>query len=278
MWTKLIAAGCLLIGGWLMLPVEKEIYAQREHVDFGRLELTLDVRERLPQELALGVLAGFRGIAADFLWIQNEAFWEDLWEPRTDKGLLFVRMYRNMKSVVVLQPHSTLFWEESAWHMGWNIAYAAQIDPANRTKAEGLKREMEWRERARAFLAEGIKNNPDTYRLYFYMGILYLQKLASPAKPELYCTAADYFRRAAAFPDAPSYTARECAHALELCGKPEAAYEYWKTIWNGGHVRHFHDQIDIYDDAIREMRRLENELKIPVGQRIFPTVVRATRS
>jgi hypothetical protein len=91
-----------------------------------------------------------------------------------------------------------------------------------------------------------------------------LRKLDDP------CAAADYFRQAAACADAPSYTARECAHALEVCGKPAAAYEYWKSIWNSGNVRLFNDNIDIRGAAQREITRLEEQLKIPAAQRIFP--------
>jgi len=61
---------------------------------------------------------------------------------------------------------------------GWNIGYGVLSDPKNRTRAEGVKREREWHEKAREFLARGIENIPNRYDLYFTMGWLYYEKLS----------------------------------------------------------------------------------------------------
>lgn len=249
---------------WLA-PVEEKIRAERAELKYGGAPVTLAMRDRIGQGMAIGLLAGFRGVVADFLWIQNHVYWENLWRPQTDISLLFVRMYRNMTTVVMLQPRAVFFWHTSAWHMAWNIGYAARISPQNRTQAQRVKRDWEWRLKARDLLQDGLQNNPDSWELHFHMGWLYLRKLDDP------CRAAEYFRQAAELPGAPSYTARECAHCLEKCGKPEAAYEYWKKIWNSGDVRDFNDGINMRAVAKREIPRLEELLQIPPAARLFST-------
>ncbi len=235
------------------VPLGRNIRQERILLKYGGPHVSLAMRDRLGQGAAIGLLAGFRGVVADFLWIQNQGFWENR---------EWIRMYRNMELVTTLQPQSTTFWDLAQWHMAWNIGYAVLTDPANRTKAEGLKRQREWLERARDFLAEGIRNVPNHSDLYFAMGTLYLRKFNDP------CTAAEYFRQSAQFPDAPSYTDRMCARSLEHCGKVRAAYDYWKMMWR--QHRHYVDHIDNTALVERELRRLENELKIPNKERIFP--------
>ncbi len=266
-YRKWIALGLALSPALWLSPLEQRIHAERVALKYGGAPVTVAVREKIGQGMAIGLLAGFRSVVADFLWIQNNILWESLWRPETDKTLTYIRMHGNMSTVVTLQPRSIMFWENSAWHMGWNIAYAAQIDPKNRTEAEGRERNQEWRQRARAFLEDGIRNNPDHYRLHFYLGFLYLHKLDNP------CMAADYFLKAAQFPDVPSYPARLHAIALERCGRPAAAYDYWKQLWRNGHPPKFNDSIDISGWIQRELRRLEALLNVPNAERVFPVAV-----
>ena len=178
-------------------------------------------------------------------------------------------MYRNMELVTTLQPQAVTFWDVSAWHMAWNVAHAARTDPENLSAAVGLKREREWQDKAREFLSEGIRNNPNRYDLYFSMGWLYWKKLKQP------CDAKEYFHTAAGFPDAPSYTLRMYARALEHCGDVRGAYEYWKGLWHSGHPQPFADGINAQMVIGRELRRLEEELNIPPTQRVIREVIQS---
>jgi tetratricopeptide (TPR) repeat protein len=153
-----------------------------------------------------------------------------------------------------------MFWDLSQWHMAWNIAYAVRTDPANRTKAEGLKREREWQEKARDFLERGIENIPNRYELYFTMGWLYYEKLKDD------CKAAEYLKQAAEFHDAPMYIGRLYARAAEKCGRVPEAYGYWKMLWHQD--RNTPGQL--WNVIEREIKRLEDQLNIPNDQRVFP--------
>jgi len=245
----------LLAALGLLVPVGQQIQAQRTALKYGGARVTLAMRDQVGQGMAIGLLAGFRGVVADFLWINNQGYWE-----RKE----WIRMYRNMELVTTLQPQAVTFWDTAQWHMAWNIAHAVSSDPANRTKAEGLKRKREWEEKAREFLADGIQNVPNRYELYFAMGWLHWWKLKDP------CQARIYFEKAAQFPEAPTYCTRMFVRGVEMCGDREGAYRLWRELWRDGNPEKSRDGINIKNIIERELKRLENDLKLPDEQRIFP--------
>jgi hypothetical protein len=253
--TKLLVVLVLVLPALLLMPLERRINAERRVLKYGGAHVSREVRGSIGQGTAIALLAGFRGVVADFLWIQSHSYWEKK---------EWLRQYRNIELVTLLQPQSVMFWDLGQWHMAWNIAYGARSDPANRTEAEGIKREREWQQRAREFLSRGIDNLPNRYDLYFALGWLYWQKL-NKWQPDADERAAEYFGVAAAFPDAPTYVGRLHAHALEKAGKRQQAYEYWKML--SANRSQANQNWSVVE---REVKRLENELNIPEDQRVFP--------
>jgi hypothetical protein len=261
MGMKLLVAILLFGTGLGLMPMENSIRRQRLRLKYGGARVTFALREAIGQNLAIALLAGLRGVVADFVWIQSHSYWEKK---------EWLRQYRDMEIVSALQPQSILFWDLGSWHMAWNIGYGALTDPNNRTRAEGIKRERDWHQKAREFLERGIENVPNHYDLYFYMGWLYYEKLSqdcdAPPCREALCRAAEYFRQAASFPDAPQYVARMYPRALEKCGDDQAAYEEWKRLWFQDHTK----VEQLWSVIEREIRQLENRLNIPNDQRVFP--------
>ena len=251
---KLIAVGLLLALAAVMMPLESRIHAQRAELKFGGSGMTMAMRDRVGQEMAIGLLAGFRGVVADFLWIDNHGYFE-----RRE----WLRMYRNMELCTTLQPQSVTFWDVGSWHMGWNIAYASRIDPANHTQAEGIKREREWQDKAKEFLTQGLVCIPHRWELYFAMADLYWRKFKTP------CQARDYFQRAAQFKEAPSYCLRMYVRRVEDCDGPRAAYDVWRKRWHDGNPEPSSDGIDMKNVMRRELHRLEELLDIPASQRLI---------
>jgi len=247
----LIAILLLIAPSWGTLPLQQRIEHERLRLKFGGAPVTRQMRDVMGQGLAIGLLAGFRGIVADFLWIQSHSHWE-----RKE----WLQQYNEMQVVTTLQPQSVLFWDVGAWHMAWNIGYAERIDTNDYTLAQGMKREMVWHERARQFLLRGIQNLPNRYDLYFKLGWLYDQKFKDP------CLAAEQYGLAAQFADAPAYVSRMHCRKLAECGKLGDAYQCWKRIW-------FQDHKTVpqsWGIVEREIRQIENEMDIPDSQRIFP--------
>jgi hypothetical protein len=259
--TKLLVTIVLFGTGLILLPMENAVRAQRLRMKYGGSRVTFELREAIGQNLAIALLAGMRGVVADFVWLNSHTFWEKK---------EWLRQYRDMEVAVTLQPQSVLFWDLGQWHIAWNIGYGSLSDPKNRTQAEGIKREHGWHQKAREFLERGIENIPNKYDLYFAMGWLYYEKLSKdcdePPCRDALCRAAEYFGKAAAFREAPQFVSRVYARALEKCGNPRVAYEEWKHLWSLNHST----TEQAWSIVEREIRRLENELQIPNAQRLFP--------
>jgi hypothetical protein len=258
---KLLAILVLVLAAVLFSPLENRIHAERVLKKYGGAQVSLSLRERLGQGTAVALLAGLRGVVADFLWIQNaNYFTKNEWVP----------MCRNIELVVTLQPQSTTFWEQGSWHMAWNIGYSVSQDPKNANNAQGIRREREWHQKARDFLLRGIENIPQQHDLYFSLAWLYWTKLAKDCGEDAdcqraaYCKAAEYFGRAAEFPDAPMYIGRAYARALEKCGRVSDAYEYWKILWNVDHQTTY----QMWTEVERNIKRLEDELAITEDRRV----------
>jgi hypothetical protein len=247
----LTAVLLLLIPAWGTLPLQQRIEQERLRLKFGGAHVTRQMRDVISQGMAIGLLAGFRGIVADFVWIQSHEDWEKKH---------WLQQYNKMQVVTMLQPQSVLFWDVGAWHMAWNIGYAERVDTNNYTLAQGMKREQVWHERARQFLLRGIQNMPNSYELYFKLGWLYDQKFEDP------WLAAEQYALACRFPDVPAYVIRMHCRKLAECGKLTEAYECWKQIWFQDHNT-VPQQWGIVE---RELRHIENEMNIPDAQRVFP--------
>jgi len=260
--AKLIAALLIVVPSWLMLPLQSRIDSERVQLRYGGAHVTRQMRDAIGQGMAIALLAGFRGVVADFLWIQSHNYWEKK---------QWLQQYRDMEVVATLQPQSILFWDVGAWHMAWNIGYAVKVDTNNVTAAPGIKRERAWHERARQFLERGIENVPNHYELYFKMGWLYLHKLVYDCgddvtcKKKRYCEAAEFLKKASSFSDAPSFVGRTYARALEECGDIGAAYQQWVAMWKNRSVPNAPPNV-----LEREIRRLEDLLNLPDKERVFP--------
>ena len=209
--TKLLVAIVLFGTGLILLPMENAVRAQRLRMRYGGARVTFELREAIGQNLAIALLAGMRGVVADFLWLNAHMFWQQK---------EWLRQYRDMEVVVTLQPQSVLFLESR--RVGDCLEHLVTDRypiRKNRTKAEGIKREHEWHQKAREFLERGIDNIPNKYDLYFAMGWLYYEKLskdcAEPPCRDALCRASEYFGKAAAFHEAPQYVPRVYARALE---------------------------------------------------------------
>ena len=248
---QLLAIAILVLPALALVPLERRIQAERNELKYGSAKVALTARERISQNSWIALLAGFRGIVADFCWIQGHQYWE------TKQWL---RQYRLLDTTVLLQPQSILFWDMGAWHMAWNIGYAERVDTNNLTEAQGIKREHIWHEKAEAFLKRGIENIPNRWTLYFKLGWLYDQKFKD------HCQAEEYIAKAAAFPDAPPYMARMRARAREKCGDLKGAYAYWVELWSQDHTKVNQD----WHIIEREIRQIEDKLSIPNNQRVFP--------
>jgi hypothetical protein len=259
--ARMLAILFILLPGWLMVPLQANIDRQTQHLKYGGMPVTREIREQISQEMAIALLAGFRGIAADFVWFQGQDYW--------GTGLWF-KQVKQIEIAVLLQPQSIYFWDTGAWHMAWNIGYAERVATNNATLAEGIRRERQWHDRARAFLERGIQNIPNRYDLYYQLAWLYQDKLVPDCGGEAECLkerygkAAEYYAKAASFKEARFFMSRNVARCLEKAGDVRAAYQLWCQLWTDERQKQDPNRGLVIP---REIRRLEGKLAIPENER-----------
>ncbi|MBN1871076.1 MAG: hypothetical protein JW800_00735 [Candidatus Omnitrophica bacterium] len=147
------------------------------------------------------VIGGFRGLAADILWLKMDECWHN--------GKWF-ELLPILRAVTWMQPHFIEAWEIGGWHLAYNLyAYAANSPDRERYIEDGIR-----------FLKEGLARNRNVYNLWFNLGWIYYHKLAD------YDEAIRYFRSATRY-EHPDYIDRLIAHAYRKKGDIASEYKEW---------------------------------------------------
>lgn len=159
----------------------------------------------MPGEIAGNfILAGFRGIGADLLWLQVHQCWHS--------GQHY-RMLPLFHSITFLQPQFITPWTVGGWYMAYNIYVLMKTE----------EEKNQWLQNGLNFLKEGIKYNPNRYDLYFELGWTYYHKAKD------YENAIKYFEGAIKFPH-PDYVDGCLAHAYAKDGQIKKAIKQWEYI------------------------------------------------
>jgi tetratricopeptide (TPR) repeat protein len=247
MMRSLIALGILVALGGIKLPIERDLAALHRQEHFRGVEFNLDLREILGQLGFVAALSGFRAIVADALFIQAHVAWE-----RIEWG----RILLLFQHITTLQPRVLLFWDTAAWHMAWNASVAAMNDQSQPRLALRVKAQREYFALGKDFLERGIKNNPDRPQLYEALARLYKEKYKDHQH------ASEFYAKAAALPDAPTFDRRFSAYELSYCeGREREAYELLRSLYDEGPQERL-------PTLISRLRFLEDKLTIPQDQRI----------
>lgn len=255
--TTLAAVLVLLAWGAVKWPWESSLEVE-EAGGLRRAELMVPVkgemRDRLGQGLALAALGGFRGLAANFLWMDVQRAWEMREWPR---------LRSLVEMVTTLQPRVPFFWTHGAWHLAWNASFDYERHFTGR--GEDARRFMakKWVDLGEELLQRGRVSLPESPQLLLKLGLLNWQRR------EDYLTAAEYYREASRLPKAPAYAFRFAGYGFEKAGKDEEAYEFLRKHWEAYPVKQeaFYPRHWFYIE--RELRKLEKNLSIPPEKRIF---------
>ncbi|MCL5674634.1 MAG: hypothetical protein M1501_02665 [Candidatus Omnitrophica bacterium] len=158
----------------------------------------------MPGEAGDMVLAGFKGIAADLLWINVENYWH------TGQHFKMIPLF-NM--VTYLQPHWILAWSLGGWHMAYNVA----------ADVKTVQGKYYWYQQGVQYLKRGVSYNPNKYDLYFELGWTYYNKGLD------YSNSVRFLKQAVMYP-CPSYVRDVLAHAYEKNGEINKAMEEWQKL------------------------------------------------
>lgn len=188
----------------------------RERTEKGyvsRLPQATPVDVPLNQFFGAAIMTGFRGVVADFLWLECDHLWH---------GGEWHKLLPYYYFITRLQPKFVTVWVIGGWHMAYNISNRVACDKTL-SKAERELESARWVERGIAFLKEGLRHNADRYELYFELGWNYYHKLKD------YREAVLYLEQAVRLPH-PPWVERVLAHAYEKCGRYRDAQVIWRTI------------------------------------------------
>ncbi len=244
---RLLAVGVLLVFGFLKLPVETGLREAQQKAGFRPTQLNLEMRENLGQSGFIAALGGYRALVANLLWIQAYTEWEKThWE----------KMRFLFNTIVTLQPRSTLYWTESAWHMAFNASVAQRRNPEIQIEALRRQREKYYWDVGRDFLERGIQNNPDDWRIHEQLGFLLREKYKD------HCAAAEAYLAASRQEEALGYTRRAALYEMAKCpGREREAYERLLKLYHEDEKNHV-------PTLLRLIKDFEEQFDIPADQRI----------
>jgi len=227
---------------------EQRLTEEHRAAYFHGARFQLSMRQQIGQSEFIAALSGFRSLVADYLWIKAEIAWE-----HTEYG----RMALLFNNVTALEPRNTMFWDMSAWHMGWNASVYAFRNPKEPREALRVKAQREYFRIAEDFLLRGIANNPDSYVLYDRLGNLYKDKFEDHLK------ASQAYDKAATFPNSPSYEKRFAAYHLSYCeGHEREAYDRLVKLYKMGDNERL-------PTLLTRLNFLQEKLNIPADQRVY---------
>ena len=249
--TAAVIAGGLVLAHGALRPVEAPLWtALRAEQPALRLATA---GAMMGQGLTLGVLGGFRAIAADFTWVRVFVIWEQRDLPATETLL---------RLVTAIDPRPVYFWLNGARVVAydmtaWRIAAAGGYDAVSKAEQEKLSGQQA--RLALRRLDEAMAFHPANAELWIERGSIELNRLHDPL------AAAESYRRAWAVPGAPYYAARLHAEMLRRAGRKADALAWLVQL---------HPQLPPKDEAagadvvLGRIRDLEQELGVP-AERVY---------
>jgi len=218
---RLIAAvGLLAAAGAARMPVEQAMTERFREDGLLREPVDVATQKKLGQGFFAVSLGGLRTLVATIWNLRAFGYFE---------GKQWVKLADTYETIVLLAPHSDYYWDTGSWHM----AYNASVDYRNREHLPELRREAEWRqwvERGTAFLEEGARQNPDSWRLWAALGRLYVD----PFKLIDYEKAAEAYHRSAETGNALPYVRRaEALCRARIPGREDEALPLVRELNDG---------------------------------------------
>ena len=240
-----IVFGGLALTGGVLHPLESRLWTEaRATSGAGRMDSVVAATGR---GLTLGVLGGFRAIAADFTWVRVYAIWEQRDLPAVETLL---------RLVTTLDPRPAYFWLNGARILAydmpaWRIAAAGGYERVPEAEQRRIDREQAALAIRRLEAAEQFHGtNPD---LWVERANIELTRVHDVA------AAAASYRRAWEQPKGPYFAARLHAEMLKRLGRKQEALAWLVKL---------HPQLPPNDDAaaadlvLARIRELERELLV----------------
>lgn len=244
----------LLAGGalrWLEAPVWREQVRRQPALEWRNMEGVAG------QGVSIGLLGGFRAVAADLFWLRANAAWE-----RCDPA----QTYAALRLVAAIDPRPVAFWLNGARMIGYDMPYWRIAALGGEAALPTNAVDHIFAEQARAAVAHlerAFAVHPDEPLIHIEIANLQLVRLGD------LIGATEHYRQAALQPTAPYYAARVYAELLRRAGRDRAAYDWLVAL----HPRLPPEQENPYamaDTVLVRIRELEEKLALAPGARYQP--------
>jgi hypothetical protein len=257
LWTGLVVVVVMAVTGLVIRPFEEPAW---QFVRAQQPALKLEsLQGAMGQGVTVGLLGGFRAIAADFFWIKTNSVWETRDLPKTQTFITWV---------TAIDPRPLYFWMNGARMIAydmpnWRIVAAGGYRRV--PQSEQLRIDKEQAEVALKYLNEAFGHHPDAPLLHIEVANIYINRLKDTA------SAATAYRNAALQPGAPFYAGRLYAEMLRRLGRNTEAYEWLKQVYptlpkkvdpQKG-ITEFTVESAMAPLVLSRIRELEQELNIP---------------
>ena len=211
----LVIAGVLAGTGYLRLSPEQAFTEDLRERKIVQPRIKSETWSEMGQTSLAGTFGGLRSVMATFLSAGSyDHFIDQEWYD----------LRKDYEVITALDPYNSFYWEQGAWHLGFNAASWAKrnedFSPAQRRATE-----MQYIELGDQFFAKGVGYNPDSHNLWFQRGALWDNEYKRP----------DLERAAAAFKVAsqsmnPIYKRRYLFTLARLPGREKEAYDEMMSL------------------------------------------------
>ncbi len=196
-------------------PVHTKILNAQRNIGGGNNN---SLMVELPGQFIAASFTGFRQVVAGALWIRADDFFH---RGQYQAIIPIVRM------VTWLDPHNIDVYTTGAWHLDYNF-----VDEANSLS------DKRYIPGAVALMKEGIRNNPQTWDLYFELGWThYSRKMMDEENALRYiqqaCEHESVDLNTGEKSPRPEFVDRMLAHQLEKVGRFEDAIKQWEVSRRG---------------------------------------------
>jgi len=193
---------CLVVAGFERRAIQR---SPSYHPYLSDVTLITDVGDAGTVAI-LALLGGFRGAAANLLWLRSDYYWHmgatGWWKMRP----IFDAITR-------LDPQFILAWRTFGWHVAWNLHADAPPEDKPKFLKEG---EMIFR--------RGIHANPKSWEMRMELAWLFHDRIRDPEK------AIPLWKDTIRMPKAPIYNWHMLAHAYERTLQWQKSLQVWQEV------------------------------------------------
>jgi hypothetical protein len=248
----LLTLALLAVFGLLRVPFENRIQKRLIADELLNPPPEIGLLDQMGQAAFLATLGGTRSLVAVYMTLMAYDSWRfQDWEELNSK-------YTVVTSLRADDEEAWIIW---AWHNAYNASANMETNPDWREfrRSEDLTREdvsARFIDRGVEILRDGIRNNPESGKLYQELGRVMWKKDLDP------CGGAIAYEKAKNLPGSLGFTVRFQGYCMAECpGREQEAYEYLSDLYHPG-------QKHRTPSVIVALKKLEETLDVPFTLRI----------